>query len=167
MDENIIKKICGMIPDGFVKITPQDSNYIFQNDPSFSPINLYDFFGRGATVNSFAECFYYVELGFEPDKITIFDYAFWPGVILVLGLIAFKAYKENFVHTLIQYFKTKKINKNLLTMSKSKQMKLNVSIAFLFQSLIFYEYIKTKSLNLPRFIDEYITTSMLIFVVLI
>ena len=44
MDENIIKKICGMIPDGFVKITPQDSNYIFQNDPSFSPINLYDFF---------------------------------------------------------------------------------------------------------------------------
>ena len=157
MDENIIKKICGMIPEGFVKITPKDSNYIFQNDPSFTPINLYDFFGRGATVNSFAECFYYVELGYEPDKTTIFDYALWPGLILVLGLIAFKAYKENFVHTLIQYFKTKKINKNLLTMSKSKQMKLNVSIAFLFQSLIFYEYIKTKSLNLPRFIDEYIT----------
>ena len=114
MDENIVTKICGMIPEGFVKVTPKDSNYIFQNDPSFSAINLYDFFGRAATVNSFAECFYYVELGFEPNKTTIFDYAFWISVLLVTGLILLTAYKKNFVKRLIQYFKLKKIGTNLL-----------------------------------------------------
>jgi hypothetical protein len=157
MDENIITKICGMIPDGFVKVTPQDSNYIFQNDPSFSPINLYDFFGRAATVNSFAECFYYVELGFEPNKTTIFDYGLWIGTVLLLCLLLFKAYKENFVKKLIQYLKTKKINSNLLNISENNQTKIFVGTALLFQSIIFYDYIKTKSLRIPRFIDEYIT----------
>ena len=62
-----------MIPESFEKFSPQNSNHIFQNDPSFPAINLYDFFGRSATVNSFVECYYYVELGFEPNKITIFS----------------------------------------------------------------------------------------------
>ncbi len=157
MDENIITKICGMIPEGFIKVTPQDSNYIFQNDPSFSAINLYDFFGRAATVNSFAECFYYVELGFEPNKTTIFDYALWIGVLIISSLILFKAYKENFVQGLIQYFKTNKNNINLFNVSERKQTKIFVLTALLFQSVIFYDYVKTKSLRIPRFIDEYIT----------
>ena len=108
MDENIVTNICGMLPEGFVKATPQDSNYIFQKDPAFSPLNLYDFFGRAATVNSFTECYYYVELGFEPNKTTIFEYALLIGVAIVSCLIIFKAYKENFLHRLIQYFKQKK-----------------------------------------------------------
>ncbi len=157
MDENIITKICGIIPDGFVKVTPQDSNYIFQNDPSFSPINLYDFFGRAATVNSFAECFYYVELGFEPNKTTIFDYGLWIGTFLLSCLLLFKAYKENFVQRLIQYLKSKKISSNLVYISENKQTKIFLGTALLFQSIIFYDYIKTKSLRIPRFIDEYIT----------
>ncbi len=157
MDENIVTKICGMIPEGFVKVTPKDSNYIFQNDPSFSAINLYDFFGRAATVNSFAECFYYVELGFEPNKTTIFDYAFWISVLLVTGLILLTAYKKNFVKRLIQYFKLKKIGTNLLNIFEGKQTKLFVGGALFFQSIIFYDYVKTKSLRIPRFIDEYIT----------
>ncbi|OUX36518.1 MAG: hypothetical protein CBE33_05370 [Candidatus Pelagibacter sp. TMED273] len=157
MDENIITKICGMIPDGFVKVTPQDSNYIFQNDLSFSPINLYDFFGRAATVNSFAECFYYVELGFEPNKTTIFDYGLWTGTALLLCLLLFKVYKEHFVQRLIRYLKTKKISRNFLNIPEYKRTKIFVGTALLFQSIIFYDYIKTKSLRLPRFIDEYIT----------
>ena len=157
MNENIITKICGMIPEGFVKVTPQDSNYIFQNDPSFSAINLYDFFGRAATVNSFAECFYYVELGFEPNKTTIFDYALWIGVVILLSLILFKAYKENIAQRLIQYFKTKKIKISLLNVSENKQTKIFVFTALIFQFVIFYDYVKTKSLRIPRFIDEYIT----------
>ena len=157
MDENIITKICGLIPDGFVKVTPQDSNFIFQNDPSFSPLNLYDFFGRSATVNSFVECYYYVELGFEPNKTTIFDYALGLGVILLLGLILFKAFKENFVQRIVQFFKIKKISKKLPNIFESKQTKLNVAFVFVFQSIILYDYVKTKSLRIPRFIDEYIT----------
>ena len=81
MNHNIIEKICGPIPDNFIKAEPKDSSYVFTNDPNFNPLNLYDFFGRGATVNSFEECFYYVELGFEQNKFTIFDLLQTIGVL--------------------------------------------------------------------------------------
>ena len=74
--KNLNFNFCGLKPTGFVPIQPSDSNYIFEKDINFQPLNLYDFFGRGATVNSYSECFYYGELGFEPNKITIFDYVF-------------------------------------------------------------------------------------------
>ncbi len=157
MDENIVTNICGMFPEGFVKATPQDSNYIFQNDPTFSPLNLYDFFGRAATVNSFTECFYYVELGFEPNKTTIFEYALLIGVVIVSCLVVFKAYKENFLHRLIQYFKQKKISISSLKMTQSRLVKPFVGTTLIFQSIILYDYVKTKSLRIPSFIDEYIT----------
>jgi len=57
---------CGTKPAGFIKIQPSNSNIIFEKDINFQPLNLYDFFGRAATVNSYSECFYYGELGFEP-----------------------------------------------------------------------------------------------------
>ena len=62
------------------------------------------FFGRAATVNSFTECFYYVELGFEPDKITIFD------ILIPIFLI--------FIGTLITYILIKKglLQKSLLNL---------------------------------------------------
>lgn len=157
MDENIVTNICGMLPEGFVKATPQDSNYIFQKDPAFSPLNLYDFFGRAATVNSFTECYYYVELGFEPNKTTIFEYALLIGVAIVSCLIIFKAYKENFLHRLIQYFKQKKIRINLIKMTETRLIKPFVGTALIFQSIILYDYVKTKSLRISSFIDEYIT----------
>ena len=56
-----------------------------------------------------------------------------------------------------KYLKTKKINSNLLNISENNQTKIFVGTALLFQSIIFYDYIKTKSLRIPRFIDEYIT----------
>ena len=96
MDENLITKICGIIPEGFNKVIPEDSSYIFQNDPNFPPINLYDFFGRAATVNSFTECFYYVELGFEPNKLTIFDIGFWVAFFAASIFLLFKFYKKNY-----------------------------------------------------------------------
>ena len=68
-----IVNICGEIPQNFSKFVPSDSDYIFKQDINFSPINLNDFFGRAATVNSFKECYYYVELGFEPNKLTFLD----------------------------------------------------------------------------------------------
>ena len=157
MDKNLITKICGMIPEGFIKITPQDANFIFQNDPNFSAINLYNFFGKAATVNSFSECYYYVELGFAPNKITIFDYALWIGVVLILGLILFITYKNNFIPRFIQYLKFKKIIENIKNLFKTKQTKVILSVVIFIQTLILYDYVKNKTLNLPRFIDEYIT----------
>ena len=69
-------EFCGIEPVNFVKVVTNDSNYIFVNDENFIPLNMYDFFGRAATVNSYEECFYYAELGFEPNKVDIFDYGF-------------------------------------------------------------------------------------------
>ena len=53
-----IKSICGSVPPEFIKVDPTDSSYIFVADPNYTPLNLYDFFGRAATVNSFTECYY-------------------------------------------------------------------------------------------------------------
>ena len=72
MQENIIA-ICGVIPEGFKKVVIEGSDYTFKNDPTFNAINLYNFFGKAATVNSFQECFYYVELGFSQGMFNIFD----------------------------------------------------------------------------------------------
>ena len=158
MDINIITRICGAIPDGFVKVNPNDSSYVFTADPNFNPINLYDFFGRAATVNSFTECFYYVELGFEPDKITIFD------ILIPIFLI--------FIGTLIIYILIKKglLQKSLLNLKgniwtfknfsfKTKNRIINfISILLFFTQFFYlYDYVKTKSLRIPSFIDEYIT----------
>ena len=82
----LIASICGLPPASFKKFVAEDSQYIFENDPSFNAINLYDFFGRSATVNSYKECYYYVELGFEPSKMTIYDYL--QSVIIFVGLSA-------------------------------------------------------------------------------
>jgi hypothetical protein len=82
----LIASICGLPPASFKKFVAEDSQYIFENDPSFNAINLYDFFGRSATVNSYKECYYYVELGFEPSKMTI--YAYLQFVIIFVGLSA-------------------------------------------------------------------------------
>ena len=96
MSQEIITSICGTIPEGFKKVIPGDSNYIFQNDPNFQPLNLYDFFGRAATVNSFTECYYYVELGFEPNKITIFDIGTSVVIVSLIAFTIYKLVKENF-----------------------------------------------------------------------
>ena len=44
MSSNSIISICGDEPTGFIKANPTDSNFIFENDPSFQALNLYDFF---------------------------------------------------------------------------------------------------------------------------
>ncbi len=41
MEDNLVKQICGIEPENFIKAEPNDSNFIFQNDPNCSPINLY------------------------------------------------------------------------------------------------------------------------------
>ena len=109
MDINFIQNICGLKPTNFQKVVPTDSNYIFENDPSFQPLNLYDFFGRSATVNSFTECYYYVELGFEPVKTTIFDIGLIILQVFVFGLILFRFLKSNIYKRML---KKNEINHN-------------------------------------------------------
>lgn len=149
MDLNLIQKICGIQPDNFTAVLPKDSNYIFKNDVNFAPLNLYDFFGRAATVNSYEECFYYVSLGFEPDKYTIFDLGFSFFQITVPIIILFFLYKYGFAQAIINKIRSIGINSNFL--------RVLLSSFFIIQTYFVFDYVRTKASRIPRFIDEYIS----------
>ena len=73
MSTTKIESICGITPKDFNKQEIIGSSYIFEVDPNFTPINLYNFWGDAATVNSFSECLHYVNGGFQPTITTIYD----------------------------------------------------------------------------------------------
>ena len=157
MDITIIENICGKIPEGFKKVNPTGSSYIFENDPNFLPINLNDFLGRAATVNSFTECFYYVELGFGLGKTTIFDYGLY---FLGLGLIGFLIYKKIKNKIFQKFYKKISISgeEDALKFVKSKKVKnFLITLFLLIQSYFLYDIVRSKALRIPTFIDEYIT----------
>ena len=163
MNQHLIEKICGPIPDNFIKAEPKDSSYVFTNDPNFNPLNLYDFFGRGATVNSLEECFYYVELGFEQNKFTIFDLLQTIGVLFfayffikvgvfeklfkLLSKIKSKIF-ENLKY-IDNYFEFNSINKSFVSTL--------FLLLLLLKGFLSFEIVKNKSSLIPPFIDEYIT----------
>ena len=117
MENTEIISICGPSLTNFVPVSPSDSSYVFENDPTFPALNLYDFFGRGATVNSFQECAYYVQEGWEPFKTTIFDYLQLFAVISVFFIFYVVNKKLKFTNSIkkmnfyenIQKFSLKKI----------------------------------------------------------
>ena len=154
-----LQQICGAMPENFEKAVVEGTSYIFQQDPNFVPINVYDFFGRVATVNSFKECFYYVELGFKPDRFTIFDLlsvSIYVFAVIFLIFILSRPKVKNLTNEYISYIKKSKFYK------KSKRNILNTrflnSAVFLFvliQSYFIFNIISFKSLRIKRFIDEY------------
>ena len=138
MDINFIQNICGLKPANFQKVVPTDSNYIFENDPSFQPLNLYDFFGRSATVNSFTECYYYVELGFEPVKTTIFDIGLIFLQIFVFGLILFRFMKSNIYKRILKKMKLITTKSGFISFTKDKKNnKLIICCFFVYTGLFF------------------------------
>lgn len=156
MTSNTIEKICGVIPKNFVKISPTDNNHIFVNDPNFNAINLYDFFGRAATVNSFEECYYYVELGFETNKINIFDIVFSIFTFLIFSFLIYLLIKKNIYKKISKIFL---VLKNFL-FSLNLRKEFYISVYFLFfliKLLVTFEIVKNKSITIPPFIDEYVS----------
>lgn len=152
MDINLIQQVCGVAPIDFVKIVPTDSNYIFKSDPNFLPINLYDFFGRAATVNSYEECYYYLELGFEPIKFTIFDILYLGIILCVTVFLIYKIYSKKYYLKLYAFFKS---IKSILLNSKLQSFLFVVFL--LIQNYFIFNYVKNKSFKIPMFIDEYIS----------
>ncbi len=151
VESKLIERICGLKPSDFVKASPTDSNFVFQNDPNFPPLNLYDFFGRAATVNSYKECFYYVELGFEPTKTTIFDIGIIIFQIVLSVFVIYKLHKKGYLKKIItslSSFSNKDINKIFYFV---------FPVLISFQGYFIFDYVRTKAVRIPRFIDEYIT----------
>mgnify|MGYP001456714086 FL=1 len=163
--KNLNFNFCGLKPTGFVPIQPSDSNYIFEKDINFQPLNLYDFFGRGATVNSYSECFYYGELGFEPNKITIFDYVFDYGFthLFFFFLSFYLIRKFDIVNKFSIFYSNviaKFINKFSIFYSNviAKHIyKIFLAILLIIQNFFLFHYVQAKAFKIPRFIDEYIS----------
>ena len=149
----LIASICGLPPASFKKFVAEDSQYIFENDPSFNAINLYDFFGRSATVNSYKECYYYVELGFEPSKMTI--YAYLQFVIIFVGLSAILYFMFSKKESIMKILKSTFRSITSFSIKKSTMTSLFVLFTLL-QNFFIYDYVKTKSIRIPKFVDEYI-----------
>ena len=165
--KNLNFNFCGPKPTGFVPIRPSDSNYIFEKEINFQPLNLYDFFGRGATVNSYSECFYYGELGFEPNKITIFDYifdfVFDYGFILFFFLSFYLIRKFDIINKISSFYSNviaKYINKISSFYSNvvvKNIYKIFFTVLLVIQNFFLFHYVQAKASKIPRFIDEYIS----------
>ena len=64
MSTEKITTICGSYPENFIKVDiSNDPNFIFENDPSYQGVKLWDQDGNAAFVNSFLECEHYVSGG--------------------------------------------------------------------------------------------------------
>ena len=154
-----IELICGEIPIDHKKEIITGSDYIFEVDPNFIPINLYNFWGNSATVNSFSECLHYVEGGFKPSITTVFDI----GIMLLVTLIgSFSLYKFitlKFHTRFILRFKalTNNLINNLKKYNFSKKIKYLIFPFFLVQNYFLFDYVRTKTVRIPPFIDEYLS----------
>ena len=140
MNTNKIVEICGLIPINYSKKDLSSDNIIFQNDPNFNPINLYDFWGNLVTVNSFEECQHYVEGGWYIDKLTMIDIF---QIVFLLLIISFLVYK--FIALGYDKIFISKIDDRVLLP------------LFMIQNFFLYNYVKNKALIIPQFIDEYIS----------
>ena len=150
---NVIEKIiniCGAIPKNFIKIQPTGNNFVFNSDPNFLPINLNNFRGTFATVNSFQECFYYVELGFGINVFTIYELIKY---VLIAALICIFLYISNLKKTnFLSFFK------QLDYLSYKKNINLVLFLILLFVEIfVVLKYSINKSASLRPFIDEYVS----------
>ena len=74
MEENLItiERICGSRPLGQELIEiGNDPNFIFENDPLFIAIRLFDADGNIINVNSWIECAHYVNGGWSQDNFEV------------------------------------------------------------------------------------------------
>jgi len=71
--KNIIFKIenfCGSYPKNYKRIeVGNDPNFVFENDPNFNAVQLWDAEGNTVFVNSFLECDYYVSGGWDKNPL--------------------------------------------------------------------------------------------------
>lgn len=135
--EKIIQA-CGEFPNNFIEPIVSGNDYIFNSDPNFVPRNLYSIFGKVVTVNSFEECFYYIDLGWRQTKLST--------NLLIFTLIFF---------VILIIFKHKfKILPSLLKNKSVQQFALGV--CFIFEILIVFKYLSRKANIIPNFVDEYV-----------
>ncbi|MBC8298636.1 MAG: hypothetical protein CBD98_001130 [Flavobacteriaceae bacterium TMED238] len=97
MEKDIILKICGNYPENFSPASVESNpNYVFQNDITYSPVQLFDADQNTVFVNSFLECEHYVSGGWDylPYESKESFYYETISILLVSGIIIYSLYKK-------------------------------------------------------------------------
>ena len=75
-EQKLVVQICGPYPENFEPVQIlSDKIYIFENDPNYSAVKVFDIDKNSVFVNSFKECEHYVSGGWS----LIPDVDFIPG----------------------------------------------------------------------------------------
>ena len=70
MKESIVIELCGSYPLDYKYIEiGSDPNFVFENDPGFNMVTLWNSAGEKIFVNSFRECEHYVLGGWDRNPI--------------------------------------------------------------------------------------------------
>ena len=90
---NDIKNTCGEPPENYSsEELTSDPTYVFQNDPSYNAVQLWDKDSNTVFVNSFIECKHYFEGGwsFNPTVFTEQQYQIYGLVFLISTFLLIK-----------------------------------------------------------------------------
>lgn len=93
-----LTELCGNVPEDFKNLeVSSNPNYIFEVDPNFDPVILYNADGTPIQVNSFAECEHYFSGGwnlidFNTSEIFAQNVL---TVMLVISIFSFYLIKTN------------------------------------------------------------------------
>ena len=92
MNENF-EIICGVSPQNNENLNFQvsDPNFVFENDPLFETIVLYDRDGNVVNVNSWIECAHYVNGGWDTVNYQNFggDQVIFVGLVITFSFYIF------------------------------------------------------------------------------
>jgi len=104
-----LENICGEAPNNFVELDIKNNpNYVFVPDSNFSNINLEDKDGNTATVNSYEECYHYVNGGWVKPPPPLIDFSninldkvflrILLFLYLIISIINFKSFEKDVVN---------------------------------------------------------------------
>jgi len=72
----VVENSCGEVPNNFIEPDIKNNpNYVFEPDSNFPKINLKDKDGNTATVNSYEECYHYVNGGWVKPPPPLIDFS--------------------------------------------------------------------------------------------
>ena len=84
-----IESICGVKPEGIEYFDPGNNpNFVFENDPSFQVLKLYDVDGNVINVNSWFECAHYVTGGWTTNQLLMSSSLKYLSFTLFLASVA-------------------------------------------------------------------------------
>ncbi len=93
MENQIVKIICGNYPKDFKKVEiNSDENYVFENDPTYNTVQLFDKDENTVYVNSFVECEHYVSGGWDQNSTILVESQLIQTTTIVLILAVFIKY---------------------------------------------------------------------------